>query len=255
LEITGANHEELADWFATVKAQFDGLAPQLTDVIVPVKTGAVVALLFETDRSPFVVRNPVFGQQGGGPVQFEVPWRENTSTRTATRSELIKLLSPLQKLPDFAILSATLNAEESEFKQIDNSKQLRWSLETEIYVVPRAESRVVIPYHKLSTSFEIGEGPIKTTPMGTSIVLSRETRMLGIDTGFIRTTESELIIDGPGKIRLNASAVTPVFEILSSPVRVNLVLEPAGAEVAAYLSASLTNIPATGFAVAKWKLG
>ena len=39
--IVGANHEELANWFAQVKAQFDGLAPQLTDLNVPVKSGAL----------------------------------------------------------------------------------------------------------------------------------------------------------------------------------------------------------------------
>ena len=131
--VVGANHEELADWFAGVKAQFDGLAPQLTDLTVPVRNGAVAALLFETDRSPFVVKNPVFGQTGGGPVQFEVPWREHTSTRTATRSELIKLLSPLQKLPSFEILSATLSAEVTPFEESDKLKQLLWSLELEMY--------------------------------------------------------------------------------------------------------------------------
>jgi hypothetical protein len=38
------------------------------------------ALLFDTSRRPFVVKNPVYGNVNGGPVAFEVPWREGTET-------------------------------------------------------------------------------------------------------------------------------------------------------------------------------
>src|SRR5947209_2950539 len=58
-KVTGADPQELANWLATIKAQFDGVAPSLTDVNVPYDKGqTVVALHFETDQSPYVVRNP-----------------------------------------------------------------------------------------------------------------------------------------------------------------------------------------------------
>src|SRR3712207_5876612 len=44
--VIGADHMELADWYAKVKAQFDDLAPQLIDLNVPVKGKTVVALFF-----------------------------------------------------------------------------------------------------------------------------------------------------------------------------------------------------------------
>ena len=50
--VTGARHEDLADWYAKVKAQFDGWTPQLTDLNIPVEQDTVVALLFETERVP-----------------------------------------------------------------------------------------------------------------------------------------------------------------------------------------------------------
>ncbi len=192
--IVGVNHAELANWFAAVKAQFDGLAPQLTDLNVPTKSGTVVALLFETDRSPFVVKNPAFGQQGGGSVQYEVPWRENTSTRSATRSELIRLLTPLQKLPDFEILDASLSVDEVPY-ETDPGEELLWSLRLELYAVPKMETQVVIPFHRCRGSLEV-QGSLKRTPLksfGPHVTLDR-TIASGKQPTFVWATHSEFVI-------------------------------------------------------------
>ena len=61
------------------------------------------ALYFETDRAPFVVKN-----QEGGTIQREVPWREATGVKSATRSQLLRLLSPLQRLPSLEVIGGTL---------------------------------------------------------------------------------------------------------------------------------------------------
>lgn len=54
--VTGANHMELSKWFEQVKAQFDErLAPSLKDLNIPYNGKTVVALLFDTERFPFVV--------------------------------------------------------------------------------------------------------------------------------------------------------------------------------------------------------
>jgi hypothetical protein len=98
--ITGARYEDLANWYARVKTHFNGLAPGLTDLNIPIDGKTVVALLFETNRAPFVVKNPAFGKAEGGPVQLEVPWREGTSIRSATRADLLRLLSPLETLSE-----------------------------------------------------------------------------------------------------------------------------------------------------------
>ena len=71
----GAKKADMAQWWGEVVTQFDGVSPEVTDLVVPVKGVSVVALLFETDRFPFVVKNPAHGKPNGGPVEREVPWR------------------------------------------------------------------------------------------------------------------------------------------------------------------------------------
>jgi len=72
--ITGASFAEFSAWHAQVNAQFDGVAPDLIfQRNVPVDGKSVVALVFDTSRAPFVVKNPAFGKTKGE-VEFEVPW-------------------------------------------------------------------------------------------------------------------------------------------------------------------------------------
>jgi len=101
--VVGAQANEMATWFPQVEANFDGLAPAHTDLIVPTTGQSLVAVLFETERAPFVVKNPAYGQTGGGPVELEVPWRDGTRVRSARRSEMVRLLSPLAELPSLDV--------------------------------------------------------------------------------------------------------------------------------------------------------
>lgn len=70
---------------------------------MPTTGQSVVAVLFDTERAPFTVKNPAFGQTGGGPVELEVPWRDGTRIRSARRSELVQLLSPLAERPSLDV--------------------------------------------------------------------------------------------------------------------------------------------------------
>jgi hypothetical protein len=108
--VKGANHIDLADWYPRIQSEFDAIAPPLLDLNVPWNDLTIVALFFETDRAPFVVKNPLHGKQGGGAISLEVPWRTNTLVRSANRSELLRLLSPLQMLPSIEVLAASLTA-------------------------------------------------------------------------------------------------------------------------------------------------
>src|SRR6266850_4294586 len=98
----------LATWYPQVSAEFNGIAPGVQDLVVPTQKGPIVALLFDASRIPYVVRNLVHGQLSGGPGAFEVPWREGTAVRTATRADLIRLLMPLQSLPEVETLEGAL---------------------------------------------------------------------------------------------------------------------------------------------------
>jgi hypothetical protein len=74
--VVGAAAAELASWYPAVASFFNELAPRMIPLNIPVDDVIVVALLFETDRAPFVIKNPANGQPGGGAVELEVPWRE-----------------------------------------------------------------------------------------------------------------------------------------------------------------------------------
>jgi hypothetical protein len=71
----------------------------MRDLLVEFGALEVVSLVFESDTAPFVVRNHVHGHQGGGPVAWEVPWRDGTAVRSATRADLLRLLLSAQHLP------------------------------------------------------------------------------------------------------------------------------------------------------------
>ena len=71
--VVGVNFNELSEWFEQVKSQFDGLCPDLYNINVSIDDKTIAALLFDTQRAPYVVKNPAFGTKHCGPVSLEVP--------------------------------------------------------------------------------------------------------------------------------------------------------------------------------------
>jgi hypothetical protein len=151
--VPGVELVEMSVWLSSVRSHFEGLMPSLTHLNIPTGEATVVALLFETDRAPFVVKNPHFGSRADDPIAFEVPWREGTETRSADRSELLRILSPVAELPQFEVLWGRTdgylftpqNKSEDEEQE---SPHVRLSVDLDIYVVPIGERTVVIPDHK-----------------------------------------------------------------------------------------------------------
>jgi hypothetical protein len=258
----GATNMEMASWWSAVKAQFDGLAPSVTDLNIPVKGVTVVALLFETDRAPFVVKNPE-----GGTIQFEVPWRENTSIRSATRSDLIKLLSPFQKLPSIEVLSGRLTVD-PVIQEAGAEHRLAWDLELKLYITPKTGTRIVIPFHRCEATFEvlgsfartaferirleppIGFGPSKGILLRGTSDITLESQSLTID-----GTETEVLIDGPGMLHFNAYAKTPVkTEGLKNDANVIVHLSPADAERKIEINMMLGSLPSEPNKMGSWIL-
>jgi hypothetical protein len=258
--VIGANQIELADWYAQVKAQFDGLAPELVDLNVPVKGTAVVTLFFETDRAPFVVKNPAYGSSGGGSVSLEVPWRENTSTRSATRSDLIRLLSPLQKVPSFELLTGELVVQKMNIGGKSIEETWQWTLTLKLYVVPKNIDRVVIPFHQCNAWLEIVGWLPRTHFPGVSLSplysrVSKFSRERALPQSLtIKGTNTEVLIDGPGMLCLNLSARIPtVKESFTNDVQFSAKLLPANTEHSVSISATLVPSPPKG-ELARWTL-
>jgi hypothetical protein len=113
-KVVGAPLSEFANRYPAVEREFDGIAPRCIPLNIPHKDGTVVALLVENDRFPYVVRNVAHGQPYGGPVSYEVPWRNGSRTDSAKREDLIRLLTPITKLPEVELLAAGLWVQEFE---------------------------------------------------------------------------------------------------------------------------------------------
>ena len=126
--------EEPANWIAGVERVFDGSFPQINIRHLRYGDNPLLLLHFVTDLRPFVTKT----QESG---DCEVPWRQLNRTRTATRSELLRLLIPSITLPKFEILKATTIIE-----FINGALHVGMDL----YVMPTNSVRVTMPFHKCS---------------------------------------------------------------------------------------------------------
>ena len=187
----------------------------MTDLLIPVNGNTIVALLFETDRAPFVVK----AQNG----YLEVPWREGTRTNSARRSDLVRLLAPVVRLPRFEIMGGSVEVH-------DQKQELRylWKIRVDLYVIPRDERRVVIPFHYSSLRLKVGPQP--TAYLGNKFELPLNMRPVSqptvTDSSMLKLSATELIVDGPGHF------ILPMKDFLRMPpqskarVRLRLISGP-----------------------------
>ncbi len=127
-------------WLDAVLPFFDGLAPRVTGFQVPTRHGFRRRVADRDGPRPFVIRH-------GGTC--EVPWVDaaKATVRSAGRLELIRLLSPLEDLPQFEVLEAELTFYKNPHAGLASKAAFRWTLDGSLYVIPRSEGRLVIPLH------------------------------------------------------------------------------------------------------------
>ena len=236
LGITGAQHEELANWFPRVQSQFNDIAPSLLKSLnVTAGKQTLVALLFDTTRFPYVVKN-----SKGGQIQFEVPWREGTAIRTASRTELVRLLSPLQRMPNFEVLRCNLRA-------WTNESILKWRMEMFLYVVSNSDHDVIIPNHRCHASFEIARFFPQTQLKSVWPDTFYNVRNSDNPPNNVRATGSEVIIQRAGMIILRGDAETKspgdrseiAGEISASVATITVQLLPTQVDASAMILAQL----------------
>ena len=202
--VVGADQNEMATWYPKVQEEFDELAPSVIDLNVPSEGKTIVALFFDTSRAPFTVKNPVFGSPNCGPVSREVPWREGTSVRSAKRADLIRLLTPLEQIPEIEILQAELKA------NIYSKSELNWHLSMRLYFVSNSEKDIFIPFHRCEISvdlpderrrFQLGQPYLEPYPPAVVDVVGRTT---------VQGTGTEVIIRKAGMVTLSAFSKSPI---------------------------------------------
>ena len=249
--VRGADAGRFDDWLAGLLPFFDGLAPSITVCNVPAgqrsgKRGPapVAALLVETDRAPFVVRT------GGRAGSMEVPWREaDGALRTAGRLELIKLLSPLQELPQLEILEAELTFYKNPHPTYASKAAFRWTLDGSVYVMPRADSHVVVPLHRCRGGLTTATGDFSSPASEINLTADKNSPA-------IRLTDSAALVEGLGRVFIYCSGSTTRPELPTGEAMAFAVdLVPAGSDRAA--SAVTTMRPAQvaeGNQAGRWKL-
>ena len=159
-----------------------------------------------------MVKNPVFGSPNGGPVEREVPWREGASTRSATHADLVRLLVPLQKLPNYEVLAGRLLAQKPSGP---DDQPIDWTLHLAIYIEPKSEGTMVIPFHRCQASLEFTGGHSRIEfgfvslkqPIDHAYNIERRSRSLTID-----SSDTEILVGGPGLMLLTAIARAPIIE-------------------------------------------
>jgi hypothetical protein len=187
---------DFASWWASVVAAFDEIAPDPTELVVPTANGPVLAVLFATDRAPFLVRNPLFGVTKGEVVAWEVPWREGTATRTARRRDLIRLLTPLQTAPEVIAFGGWLSYSH------DRSGSGNWFMSLDLYIdMPVGES-LVIADHRLIVDVE---WPQWRLPMDAKLYGPGEPtlpigRTRNTTVSLSHRGDGQLIVEGPGPV-------------------------------------------------------
>lgn len=233
--VTGARMVDLANWYPQVESQFNGLAPDMTPVNVPVVGRTVVALLFETERAPFVVR-------AEGMDRLEVPWRGSTSVRSARRDELLRILSPLQRLPDFEMLGASVEVNQAE------NKRLCWTAAVKLYATPADENRVVIPFHRCRGELSfVPDQNFKHSFTKIAVSPFSERSSTVVYSG------TEVILNGPGMLNLNAEFTIPDPHWgPGGDARVTFEIVPVGADRSAIIDVT---IPRTISRERRWEVG
>ncbi len=239
----GATGCEVSTWWAQVRAQFDGIAPEmLINLDVHWKGIPVHAILFDTTRPPYTVVVSRANATGG--ITRETPWREGTAVRSANREDLLRMLVPATRLPILELLDASFVVSGQS-----------WKLELTFYVTPTSDERIVIPVRSCQLRCKLDAWLFE--PDDVQLYAPGEEDYL------IRVTHSEAIILGPGKMFLHGGSIdvlggsTLSTDLKGVKSRLNLTATvlPVGASLPITISALLNRHEhLTGPAGLQWRL-
>lgn len=154
-ELLDAAPVEMADWWAKVRKQFDGEAPLPLHHRNLERAGTqLVAMQFSSELAPYVVKNP-----NGGQFSLEVPWRENNSTRSARRENLLRILAPWVRAPTIELLTASLDYK-STAENGGRRYACRWILETDFFITQPQDQQSVFAAHRTAIAVHCERGTL-----------------------------------------------------------------------------------------------
>jgi len=240
--IVGVTNLEVGDWYNQVRAEFDDrVAPALLGhPVFDVDDKSVVPLAFSTDRPPYVVQNPERDTPKSGPFSLDVPWREGTNTRSANRSDLLRILLPQARSPLLEVLGCEVWASNNNDRR---REEVRWTASASIYVTPRGSDRLVVPFHRcharIQFTHEFTAVEFESLQFHPPRIVSSRLGAQNLSST-IESTRDEILIDGPGKIVFEATHYLPVIDPRpDSDCELHLRMLSADGEVAFGITASM----------------
>lgn len=205
-EVFDISGTEVADWWGQITPKFDQMPPEMIrHILVPVGENGeqVMAVAFASDRAPYVVKT------GLPNPSLEVPMREGTSTRTARRDELLRLLIPAVRLPQIVVLEANLSGRyvpPSEYNS--KTEELSCNGELRIYVEHTGEGSVTFPAHGMR-----GRVLIQEREFGLEVTPPKETASVPTGPGSFsfQKPSDGVTISGPRAVplQLRVQGMTP----------------------------------------------
>lgn len=134
---------ETQDWLGRLRKHFDGPCPKCVDLRVTSGGEHLTALYFECARAPYVVKNPAFGTATDG-VELEVPWRDGTKVRSARRDELLRMLGPLQSIPQIEEVWSQV-----QYGRDSENGPLQWKGRIQLFISPSTDAVLLMPLFKM----------------------------------------------------------------------------------------------------------
>ena len=237
--IPGVEDREFSDWWAQVKREFDdGLAPELDNspVAVPVEGVTVVAVAMDTARPPYVVKNTE-----GGRIGYWVPWREGNATRAARHADLLRLLVPMQVLPDVDVLWASVDTHDYVPDEEPRTPLTQWLVAVVFYAAVPGLASIVFPAHRVHATLHLGPDA--------GAVLGLDLRHMGQPHPgrahpMMDVSQEQLVLRGAGSIRVEFETNTTAgaYEV-PGPVRVAVELGSPGTDLPVAFDVALTPAP------------
>jgi hypothetical protein len=144
-----------------------------------------------------------------------------------------------------------------------STNRFRWELRLDVYVVPRAEERLTIPFHRCSGALEfpppISQGlsmeEVSLWPYYSRTTPSRPRQKLSVTA---ESTPTEVHFHGPANVCLTAVGWSPAEPSIHIPeVRGSINLLPIGAERPVPIAVTLRHTAPEGGAsvIRAWRLG
>ena len=196
---------DLANWWPAVEKRFaDGVAPSYQQLQIHTEHGTVVALQFNTKRSPYLVT----AEKGGSAIDREVPWRQGTRTRTAKRSELLSLLVEASVVPDAQLLDVDMTATIEKFPKVKGDGDVRVTRAMQFEFTARVfldtERPTMMPSHLSKLAFRFADGAELSAvptfrPYGPELAAAERTSL-----GGLAVLSSGVRVHGPDLLQVSA---------------------------------------------------